>query len=555
MAEIRDTMMTAARPHALTALWRDSRMRAALLFTGCFCIGISALALPIDNQHTYFLRGLALAGNGFLPEDWLASARSPFVVFSWIVAGFDSVGFLAGLRVVEALLVFAFAMSALTILDAAQPAAPRERNAHLLLVLSLMLVCLFLPLLMQGLAGQRVLGMADRLIFGTFLEPTYTGMYLQPSEFGILLILSVALFVSGRGMPSYLLAALAGVFHQSYLLPGAMLVAAYATYDLALGRRPGLALRGGVAALLAVAPIIVYSLVNFSAGEPGTAEQARAILAETRIPHHARPGHWFDRLAGLKIAVLACGVGLAFYVNRRLGFVMAVVSLLSALLTAVALLADSNALFLLFPWRVTVALMPLAVIAACISLVRVMAAHPLAGFLGTRTCAIALIGLIVAPALFVFTQRIEAYEVRPADAVGTESVPQFREAEYLAMVSELRKEAGPGRVYLHDPLRFESFRLLAGLPTYVDFKSHPYDPAGLVEWRDRLFWARDVLSGRSACDATLAADMRDRGITHIIVDSVADGIGAAELMDCLRRGGQEVGLDGEWGRYGIVALR
>lgn len=547
-----DAVGTLRQPWVGARMWQSDGVRAGLLFAGCLYIATVALAQPVDNQFTYFLPGMAAADYGYLSEDWQASAGSPFVVFNAIITGLQAIDFLVGVRVIEVLLVLAFALSAQILLQAARPAVPQGRNAPYLLALLLLLICLFLPMMMHGHAGQRLLGMSDRAIHGTFLKPTYFGMYLQPSEFGILLILAVAMFVARARRWPYVLAAATGVLHQSYLLSGAFLVSAFLAWDVLVSRRWQDALAGGAMALLIAMPIVIYSAARFGAGDPELMARATAILAEIRIPHHAMPTHWFDRVEALKIVVEICGTALAFCVNRRLGFVMAIALGLQLVATAAAMLADSHSLYLMFPWRISTVLMPLAMIATGISLVRAGLSSPVAGHLAGPIARIVLIALLAAPALFVFTQRVEEFAVRSSEDGG--SVAQFRDADYLAMIAAVRGDGGPGQVYLHDPGRYASFRLLSGLPAFVDLKSHPYRAMGVIEWWDRYVWAQRIFSGERDCDAALVAEIRARGITHVIIDSTTDQIEVEPLMACLNRFAQGAVRVHEIGPYSVVRL-
>src|SRR5262249_47552341 len=89
--------------------------------------------------------------------------------------------------------------------------------------------------LQSGVAGQYVLG-----------------AMFQPSTFGVLLILSIVLFVRGKPFWAIACACLGATVHSTYLLPAAFLTLAYMTALLREGRpRRALAL-GGVALVLVV---------------------------------------------------------------------------------------------------------------------------------------------------------------------------------------------------------------------------------------------------------------------------------------------------------------
>src|SRR5207248_2871164 len=60
---------------------------AALFLLGAaFAAAYCQAPLYYSNQNQYFLHGLAEAGAGLLPEDWLANTRDPTPIFSALVA-------------------------------------------------------------------------------------------------------------------------------------------------------------------------------------------------------------------------------------------------------------------------------------------------------------------------------------------------------------------------------------------------------------------------------------------------------------------------------------
>jgi hypothetical protein len=68
------------------------------------------------------------------------------------------------------------------------------------------------------------------------------------------------------------------------------------------------------------------------------------------------------------------------------------------------------------------------------------------------------------------------------------------------------------------PVDLQRFRLYAGAPIFVDFKSIPYKDVDVIEWRDRLFLARSLYEQMDKGDWSRAiAEMRRHGITHLVV--------------------------------------
>lgn len=503
---------------------------ALLIFAGTF-----PAQFPFDNQSTYLLNGLASSGSGHLSEDWFSNTSTPFVVFAAIVGALNQIGFLGGIHVLELALILVFSMSCMVIAGHSRADVPLDRSAKGLIALILLTVVLHRESMVQGLADQSVLG-----------------WYLQPSEFGVLLILSVALFVARRPISPYMTAAAAGVLHQSYLWPGAVLVLGFLAYDAVVDRKIKEPVMGAVLALAVVAPILWYSAANFAATDPEAFDQSRRILAELRIPHHARPEHWFDRVQALKLGFIVLAILLSTYVNRRLTYVMAVAAGVGAVGSVAVIFADSNALYLLFPWRISAVLMPLATCVMAIGIVRILVDSPLAKLIAGRSGQAAIAILAVSMAGLAVSARIDATVARSLG--DTASAEQDHESEYLDLIRAVRRTMGPGQIYLHNPERFESFRIRTGLPVYVDFKSHPYRDEEVMEWWARLAWATAVFHGGQACDPSLAEQMRDRHITHVIIDKAMGDLDAESMARCLGRDGVPATRVYDNPGYGIIRL-
>src|SRR5262249_22354573 len=118
------------------------------------------------------------------------------------------------------------------------------------------------------------------------------------------------------------------------------------------------ALLAGSLALALVAPGMIYNAVTFA---PTTAEQfaeAQRILSQFRIPHHTLIERWLDGIACAQIAWIALAIILAC--SFRLRTVLAVSTALAVLLSIMQVVTGSDSLALLFPWRISAVLAPVA---------------------------------------------------------------------------------------------------------------------------------------------------------------------------------------------------
>ena len=163
------TAKTASGGGALsTAIDRNKDVAIVLFLSLLLYLGLFPLYFPFDNQSTYLLSGLASSGYGNLSEDWVSNTKTPFFLFSRIIAALSDIGFLGGIRFLSFLLAVVFSTSSLMIFRHCRPDAESSRSASLMFVLILLTVAIYDQFMLRGMAGQYVLG-----------------MYLQPSEFGV----------------------------------------------------------------------------------------------------------------------------------------------------------------------------------------------------------------------------------------------------------------------------------------------------------------------------------------------------------------------------------
>jgi hypothetical protein len=62
----------------------------------------------------------------------------------------------------------------------------------------------------------------------------------------------------------------------------------------------------------------------------------------------------------------------------------------------------------------------------------------------------------------------------------------------------------------------QGFRLCTGAPIFVDFKSIPYEDKEVLDWYRRLLWCRDFYLGPPASAEALRDELVAKGITHVV---------------------------------------
>ncbi len=280
----------------------------------------------------------------------------------------------------------------------------------------------------------------------------------------------------------------------------------------------------GLAALLAVLPILTYVYLNFGDTPAQTTAQAQDILVQFRVPHHALVSWWFDATAVIKILLILCALLLVR--KQRLVWLLGVPFGVGLLLTLAQVISGSNFLALLFPWRVSTFLVPLSSSLILAWLVQktgeryVRAAsdrintRPSTRYENTfpaptakpgplseavvRAASLNLIGLLVLVGLVRMTLDFQ----RKAQAA---------EAPLLAFVSSHRQ---PGEVYL-TPVKMQEFRLETGSPVFVDFKSIPYQDEDVLEWYRRVKVADEFYKNQDCSLLTQFSTQEE--ITHVVL--------------------------------------
>jgi len=488
----------------------------AILLAVAFAVAHTQSPLYFSNQNQYLLHGAAWGGHGHLANDWLAATRDPTPLFSALVAVAYSVHPWLLQPVYFAMLVGYFL--AARWLVAALPGFPDTRagriafaalftaaHAAILRWASVQLTGGDYPWLLQaGLAAQYMVGPG-----------------IQPSAFGILLLVAVAAFAHDRDVLATVCAAMAVAFHGTYGLPSALLTAGFMAALAFGGQWRKAAIIGGIA-LLIVTPATVYNARTFAESDGYLAAEAHRILVDVRIPHHCIPARWFDWLAVLQLAWMATGL---FLLRRTRLFVpLAVATAGSVLLTAVQIATESRPLALMFPWRISVLLVPLA---TAVIFARLLAWKP-PGKWGERLSLAGLLALVaggvVVTACGLGYRMVDEHEIydyvrsnaKPEDVyllpVQFPAVGTGRGAVSNTFAPPPRAKEGTNQI----PVDLQRFRLATGARIYVDFKSVPYAPAEVLEWHRRMTLAAELTAKGTWNAPGRHRQLKDEGITRVV---------------------------------------
>lgn len=499
-----------------------------------FGVAYTQPRLYYSNQHQYFLHGLARGGDGYLDEDWLANTADPTPVFSSLVA-FTLRHLHEDCFYIYYLLIFGtYCLAMISIFDALS--GPRASGLTRLVFLTALSTVH--AALTRWLSAQ-LSGVDYPWYFQAGVANQYLlGAGLQPSVFGVLLLVSIAAFLRNRPLSAAAWAALAAVFHSTYLLSAALMTMAY-LYVLVRERRLGSALLAGLLALLVVAPVLTYNLAHFSPTSSEVFAEAQHLLAHFRLPHHADPDRWFDGIACAQLLWVI--VSIALTRGTPLFPILVGTFALSLALTLAQLASGSDTLALLFPWRTSAILVPLATTVILTRLVNRASGWLEASSPGRTRAIQAVCGGILAImacggatiSYFGLGYRTNDDElgllkfVRANKAAGEVyllpvEVPKLTAAKRGAASLNFTPPPKRNEQAQIISVDLQRFRLFTGAPIYVDFKSIPYKDVEVLEWHRRLLWNQQMYEQRDWNNEEVKTELARRRITHVIATSDRD---------------------------------
>ncbi len=477
---------------------RLKHLVSVILWTILFTLAYAQSPLYTSNQNQYFLHGLADAGFGHLNQDWLANTLDPTPLFSgliyltskflfWPPTFYLYFSLLAGIYLFS---LFGISTERLR-MRYSKTMGWLYLTALVLIhsaALRYLVVRITNPewayLFDGGVAGQRLLGPV-----------------LQPSTFGVLIIMSICLYLRGKIGWAVLFLVLAPTAHPTYLLSAAVLTLVYMWLSFQEGKKVQTPLIIGGTAFLGVLPILIHTYSTFKGTDPVSMARARELLVTFRIPHHAVPIVWFDSTVLIKVGFIL----FALYISRktRIFHILFWPFAVTLFLSVAQIITHNDALALLFPWRLSTWLVPISV--ATITLKGIEQIWP---WIDQRVSDMLLItaniALVIGLAVGGLAKSIwEGQEKKGADD--------------RSMMAYVRSSKTPGSVYLI-PLDMQDFRLETGASAYIEFKSIPYKDIEILEWYRRVGIAGRLYRApmkRTGCK--ILSDLYAEGVTNVVL--------------------------------------
>jgi hypothetical protein len=497
------------------------RLLESLGWTLAFALSYAQSPLYTSNQNQYFLHGLARAGLGYLRDDWLVHTAEPTPVFTWMVQGVAAVLPSWTFYLLYAALMGVYLYSLLAI-----AASVFDLRAPVKRTLMLAALVVLHSAALRYLLARLVSPEAEFLIEGGVAGQRLLGAVLQPSAFGVFLVLSVALFLRERGLAAVLALGAACAVHPTYLLSAGVLLATYVVVTAwqPTQRREALVMALVGAAVLA--PVAAWAYVSFRPSGPDLYARAADILIRLRLPHHAIPIKWLDTTVAAQAILVLTALAL---IRRSVLFVIVLVGAVFVVVATTAQMVSGDpTLALLFPWRLSTVLIPIsttclaaAIVAASLDrwgdrprLVRLV-----------RGGALAAVGLAAAAGVYRFWTESEAQRTDPA----------------APMMAYVAGNLTQGEVYFIDP-KLQDFRLRTGAPIVVEAKAIPYRADEVTAWFDRLRVARNFFRNRPeglSC-GTLTTAVEDFSATHVVLNPGQLGFECPQLEEQFNDGAYAV---------------
>ncbi|MGB9674358.1 MAG: DUF6798 domain-containing protein [Anaerolineales bacterium] len=475
-----------------------------------FAISYTQYPLFSSNQNTYFLPGFSCAHVGNLEQDWLANTQDATPLFSILVC--QTLRWIHGYAIFYFLYGGCLALYFVTFYKIIQTQLNHSSAAQKSVTIALifLLHSAALRFLIGHLIGQNWIYFFE----GGLANQRMLGSVFQPSVFGVFLLVSVYFLLKNRYNLAILSLAIATWFHPTYLLPSAMLLIAYMVmifdkykYSISQQTKSVIFQCSNLLLfyLLLISPILIYTLVHFALAPPEISQKAAAILVNYRIPHHADIHTWFNVTSVAQILILTAAI--YFARQRPLSLLLMSTSLMGVTLTFIQLISRNNQLALLFPWRISILLMPLSftiLIARSVeklfsSIETLPIRNPLSQKLKRLLFGLSL-GLIVMVTLIgALRQWLD--------------IRRYATAEEIPLYKFVSSHLSPDDLYLVPP-KMENFRLASGAASYVDFKSSPYQSEEVLEWYRRLSISNDFFKNPS-CKAIKT--LQDENISYIVL--------------------------------------
>lgn len=306
------------------------------------------------NQNVYFLWGMAKADVGSLSLDLLLQQADPFPIFSSLIYILFVFLHPCTVHLIYSLLCSIYSYSIFGIADTVCGIYKR----HLL-----PFTAFFLVLHSSELWGsflRLLLNLDLRWIWDSGIaEQGILRGYLQPSVFGVFLLLSIYRFLKNDTRGTFISLTLAGIFHANYLFIGGIMGVVYFEWSVRTKHQIKQTLIWSVVAISLVLPYFTYTVLHFLSATPEELTVLDSAVKLTRSDNpHLDLSLWFNLKMFLQFSV--SGGCIFLFRKSRIGKLFLILTLIFAALSVIAFSIESSMLRSLNPWRISVVLVPIA---------------------------------------------------------------------------------------------------------------------------------------------------------------------------------------------------
>jgi len=254
--------------------------------------------------------------------------------------------------------------------------------------------------------------------------------------------------------------------------------------------------------ILLTIPALAWNYLVFKPENQESLDLSREILINFRMPHHALISHWFGTETVIKIALSL----LAIYMSRKnvYGYILFSLLVMTIALTFIQFISGNSTLAMVFPWRVSVVIMPIVLAVLLGSFIRLIPTKPLpliAKIPRYSHIVLLIITFIALSGMSYTYVKLQNYTKQP----------HYQAMRYV--VENLESH----NLYLIPP-SLDNFRLATGAPIFVDKKTHPYKATEVIDWYYRYMLAKEIFSreGTDNCEL-LQNTIETNDITHVLV--------------------------------------
>ena len=329
------------------------------------------------------------------------------------------------------------------------------------------------------------------VITAYYLGPGITGLkgqYIlgdiyQPSTFAVFFFTKYLLFFKRKTFfLTFIFLLIPAIFHPSSMLISVVLGIFYILKTFSDHPKTVLVYTflGG-----SIFSIIFYDIYMISLSSQEEKKIAYEILSTFRIPQHSDPNTF--RLKDIVNSIFLI-LGIFYCKNKVLRFILISGSIVIFLSLIILSLLNFYSLNLLFPWRISVVLVPLAYLIICNKIYSLV-------FESNQINFFYFVARFVENNLMKFLTFAIFLFIGLSAAINSSNFHIKDE-----FVLDLRKRDNQNTDILV-PIDFTNIRLNTPVSIFVDFKSHPLNPREIIEWKRRIDLAQSFYSSSSAEEA------------------------------------------------------